>query len=78
MFYARHHPDDEGRGRAWTDGHGGPVPHDLLLQISWSNAGLTHTFIGATEPYDSQGAGRFHFKRACAAACCNVSTSLGL
>jgi two-component sensor histidine kinase/CheY-like chemotaxis protein len=35
--------------------------HDLLMQVSWSNASLTHTFIGATEPYDSQGAKRFHF-----------------
>ena len=35
--------------------------HDLLMQVSWSNASLTHTFIGATEPYDSQGARRFHF-----------------
>jgi two-component sensor histidine kinase/CheY-like chemotaxis protein len=35
--------------------------HDLLMQVSWSNASLTQTFIGATEPYDSQGARRFHF-----------------
>jgi two-component sensor histidine kinase/CheY-like chemotaxis protein len=35
--------------------------HDLLMQISWSNASLTHTFSDATEPYDSQGARRFHF-----------------
>jgi two-component sensor histidine kinase/CheY-like chemotaxis protein len=35
--------------------------HDLLMQVSWSNASLTHTFIGATEPYDSKGARRFHF-----------------
>jgi two-component sensor histidine kinase/CheY-like chemotaxis protein len=35
--------------------------HDLLMQVSWSNASLTHTFSGATEPYDSQGARRFHF-----------------
>ena len=35
--------------------------HDLLMQGSWSNASLTHTFIGATEPYDSEGARRFHF-----------------
>jgi len=35
--------------------------HDLLMQISWSNASLTHTFSGATEPYDNQGARRFHF-----------------
>jgi two-component sensor histidine kinase len=31
------------------------------MQVSWSNASLTHTFIGATEPYDSKGARRFHF-----------------
>ena len=35
--------------------------HDLLMQVSWANASLTHTFSGATEPYDSQGARRFHF-----------------
>jgi len=35
--------------------------HDLLMQISWSNASLTHTLSGATEPYDSQGNRRFHF-----------------
>jgi two-component sensor histidine kinase/CheY-like chemotaxis protein len=35
--------------------------HDLLMQISWSNASLTHTLSGATEPYDSQGMRRFHF-----------------
>ena len=35
--------------------------HDLLMQVSWSNASLTHTLGGATEPYDSQGARRFHF-----------------
>jgi two-component sensor histidine kinase/CheY-like chemotaxis protein len=35
--------------------------HDLLMQISWSNASLTHTLSGATEPYDSQGTRRFHF-----------------
>lgn len=35
--------------------------HDLLMQVSWENASLTHTFSGATEPYDSQGARRFHF-----------------
>jgi two-component sensor histidine kinase/CheY-like chemotaxis protein len=35
--------------------------HDLLMQVSWSNASLAHTFSGATEPYDSQGARRFHF-----------------
>ena len=35
--------------------------HDLLMQVSWANASLTHTLSGATEPYDSQGARRFHF-----------------
>jgi two-component sensor histidine kinase/CheY-like chemotaxis protein len=35
--------------------------HDLLMQISWSNASLTHTLSGATEPYDTHGARRFHF-----------------
>ena len=32
--------------------------HDLLMQISWSNASLTHTFYDATEPF---GAKRFSF-----------------
>ena len=31
--------------------------HDLLMQVSWANAGLADTIRGATEPYD-QGAGR--------------------
>ena len=31
--------------------------HDLLMQVSWASASLTHTFSSATEPYDSQGAG---------------------
>jgi two-component sensor histidine kinase/DNA-binding NarL/FixJ family response regulator len=35
--------------------------HDLLMQVSWSNASLTHTLGRATEPYDSQGTRRFHF-----------------
>lgn len=35
--------------------------HDLLMQVSWSNASLTHTLSGATEPFDSQGVRRFHF-----------------
>ena len=35
--------------------------HDLLMQVSWANASLTHTLSSATEPYDSQGARRFHF-----------------
>jgi two-component sensor histidine kinase len=35
--------------------------HDLLMQVSWSNASLTHTLSSATEPYDSQGDRHFHF-----------------
>jgi two-component sensor histidine kinase len=33
--------------------------HDLLLQAHWANASLANTIRGATEPYDSEGAGRF-------------------
>jgi two-component sensor histidine kinase len=33
--------------------------HDLLMQASWANASLLQTVRGATEPYDSQGAGHF-------------------
>jgi len=33
--------------------------HDLLMQASWANASLMQTVRGATEPYDSKGAGRF-------------------
>ncbi len=33
--------------------------HDLLMQVSWANASLAHTVRGATEPYDSECAGRF-------------------
>jgi two-component sensor histidine kinase len=33
--------------------------HDLLMQVSWANASLLQTVRGATEPYDSQGAGHF-------------------
>jgi len=33
--------------------------HDLLLQARWSNADLAHIVRGATEPYDSEGAGKF-------------------
>ena len=33
--------------------------HDLLLQARWANASLARTIRGATEPYDSKGAGRF-------------------
>src|SRR6204780_792510 len=35
--------------------------HDVLMQVSWASASLTHTFGSATEPYESQGARRFHF-----------------
>jgi len=35
--------------------------HDLLMQVSWASASLTHTFSSATEPYDGQGGRRFHF-----------------
>ncbi|WP_431204824.1 sensor histidine kinase [Bradyrhizobium betae] len=35
--------------------------HDLLMQVSWANASLTHTLSGATDPYDSNGGRRFHF-----------------
>jgi two-component sensor histidine kinase/CheY-like chemotaxis protein len=35
--------------------------HDLLMQVSWANASLTHTLSNATAPYDGQGARRFHF-----------------
>jgi two-component sensor histidine kinase/CheY-like chemotaxis protein len=33
--------------------------HDLLLQVRWANADLAKTIRGATEPYDSEGEGRF-------------------
>jgi two-component sensor histidine kinase/DNA-binding response OmpR family regulator len=35
--------------------------HDVLMQVSWASASLIHTFGSATEPYESQGARRFHF-----------------
>jgi two-component sensor histidine kinase/DNA-binding NarL/FixJ family response regulator len=35
--------------------------HDVLMQVSWASASLTHTFGSATAPYESQGARRFHF-----------------
>ena len=35
--------------------------HDLLMQVSWSAASLTHILNGATEPYDSERGRRFHF-----------------
>ncbi len=33
--------------------------HDLLMQVSWADASLIKTVRGATEPYESKGAGRF-------------------
>jgi two-component sensor histidine kinase len=36
--------------------------HDLLLQARWASASLAHIMQGATEPYDSQGAGKFSIK----------------
>jgi two-component sensor histidine kinase len=33
--------------------------HDLLLQAQWSSANLAQIVRGATEPYDSEGAGKF-------------------
>jgi two-component sensor histidine kinase/CheY-like chemotaxis protein len=33
--------------------------HDLLMQVSWANAGLAHIVRGAVEAYDSQSEGRF-------------------
>src|ERR1700720_3488584 len=36
--------------------------HDLLLQARWASASLAHIVQGATEPYDSQGAGKFSIK----------------
>jgi two-component sensor histidine kinase/ActR/RegA family two-component response regulator len=35
--------------------------HDLLMQVSWADASLTHTLSDATNPYDSNGSRRFHF-----------------
>ncbi len=32
--------------------------HDLLMQVSWSNASIDHTVRAATAPYDAEG-GRF-------------------
>ena len=60
--YARHHPDEEGvveHGQMAMENR--LLAHDLLMQISWSNASLTYTFIGATEPYDSQGSQTISF-----------------
>lgn len=42
-------------GRLVALGHA----HDLLLQANWANASLAQTIRSATEPYDSQGAGKF-------------------
>ena len=36
--------------------------HDLLLQARWASANLAHIVLGATEPYDSQGAGKFSIR----------------
>jgi two-component sensor histidine kinase len=36
--------------------------HDLLMQVRWSSASLTHIVQAATEPYDSKGEGRFSIK----------------
>jgi two-component sensor histidine kinase len=33
--------------------------HDLLMQADWATASLAQMVRGATEPYDSKGAGRF-------------------
>ena len=33
--------------------------HDLLLQARWSSANLAHIVRSATEPYDSEGQGKF-------------------
>ncbi len=33
--------------------------HDLLMQARWTNAGFAQIIHSATEPYDSQGAGKF-------------------
>jgi two-component sensor histidine kinase/ActR/RegA family two-component response regulator len=48
-------------GRQAIEGRLGALgrAHDLLMQVSWANASLVHTVRGATEPYDSKGAGRF-------------------
>jgi two-component sensor histidine kinase/CheY-like chemotaxis protein len=35
--------------------------HDLLMQVSWASASLTHTLSAATDPYDVHGGRRFHF-----------------
>ena len=38
--------------------------HDLLMQVSWANASLTHTLSGATDPYDSRGGQALPLQRA--------------
>jgi two-component sensor histidine kinase/DNA-binding response OmpR family regulator len=35
--------------------------HNLLMQVSWASASLTHTLSAATDPYDVHGGRRFHF-----------------
>lgn len=35
--------------------------HDLLMQISWSNASLSHILSDATEPFEREGTKRFYF-----------------
>ena len=34
--------------------------HDLLMQVSWANASLMSTVLGATKPYDAEADGRFN------------------
>jgi two-component sensor histidine kinase/ActR/RegA family two-component response regulator len=48
-------------GREAIEGRLGALgrAHDLLMQVNWANASLVNTVRGATEPYDSKGAGRF-------------------
>src|ERR1700716_4253674 len=36
--------------------------HDLLLQARWTSASLAHIVQGATEPYDSEGEGKFSIR----------------
>ena len=36
--------------------------HDLLLQARWSSASLAHIVQGSTEPFDSQGEGKFSIR----------------
>jgi two-component sensor histidine kinase/CheY-like chemotaxis protein len=50
-------------GQAAMDGRVAALgrAHDLLLRVHWSSASLTHILSGATDPFDSSGARRFHF-----------------